>query len=269
MLKVFFKENIIIAVLALLRTLAVVVLPLILYAFVSYSNLEDQNLYRGLSIVGCLVFVKLVEPLSQRHWFFLARRPGMRLRSSLMVASYEKQLKLSSLGRKRHSTGEIVNYISVDAYRMGEFPCSWLLKMRCLDDDLKNENLNIDENETPNGSVRIEDGKFSWDPEFSLPTLSLINIGIQPGHKVAVCGLVGGGKSSLLYAVLGEMPKISGTIDVSGSIAYVAQNSWIQSGTVRENVLYGKPMNQARYDEVIKACALDKDINNFPHGDLT
>ncbi|CAL1360727.1 unnamed protein product [Linum trigynum] len=131
-----------------------------------------------------------------------------------------------------------------------------------LDHELKNENLNIDENETPNRSVRIEDGKFNWDPELPLPTLSLINLGIQPGHKVAVCGPVGGGKSSLLYAALGEIPKISGTVDVSGSgsIAYVAQNSWIQSGTVRENVLYGKPMNQARYDEAIKSSYDDVDI---------
>lgn len=44
------------------------------------------------------------------------------MRSALMVAVYQKQLKLSSLGRRRHSTGEIVNYIAVDAYRMGEFP---------------------------------------------------------------------------------------------------------------------------------------------------
>ncbi|GKB39349.1 ABC transporter C family member 8-like protein [Tanacetum coccineum] len=46
----------------------------------------------------------------------------MRMRSALMVAVYEKQLKLSNIGRKRHSTGEVMNYIAVDAYRMGEFP---------------------------------------------------------------------------------------------------------------------------------------------------
>ena len=39
-----------------------------------------------------------------------------------MVAVYRKQLKLSSSARRRHSAGEIVNYIAVDAYRMGEFP---------------------------------------------------------------------------------------------------------------------------------------------------
>ncbi|KAI9161471.1 hypothetical protein LWI28_017759 [Acer negundo] len=120
--KVYLKENIFIASCSLLRTIAVVVLPLLLYAFVNYSNRDEENLREGLAIVGCLIITKVVESLSQRHSYFDSRRSGMRMRSALMVAIYKKQLKLSSLGRKRHSTGEIVNYIAVDAYRMGEFP---------------------------------------------------------------------------------------------------------------------------------------------------
>ena len=54
-----------------------------------------------------------------------------------------------------------------------------------------------------------------------------------------------------------------------GSIAYVSQTSWIQSGTIRDNILYGKPMDKAKYERAIKACALDKDINSFDHGDET
>lgn len=49
----------------------------------------------------------------------------------------------------------------------------------------------------------------------------------------------------------------------------MSQTSWIQSGSIRDNILYGKPMDKARYDKAIKACALDKDISNFDHGDLT
>lgn len=58
-------------------------------------------------------------------------------------------------------------------------------------------------------------------------------------------------------------------VKVSGSIAYVSQTSWIQSGTIRDNILYGKPMETRRYNAAIKVCALDKDINDFGHGDLT
>lgn len=49
----------------------------------------------------------------------------------------------------------------------------------------------------------------------------------------------------------------------------MAQGSWIQSGTIRDNVLFGKPMNKAKYEMAIRCCALDKDIENFDHGDMT
>ncbi|CAN1785885.1 ABC transporter C family member 8 [Linum perenne] len=215
MFKVFFKENIIVGVLALVRTLATVVLPLLLYAFVNYSNLKEQNLYQGLSIVGCLIAIKLVESLSQRHLFFLARRSGMKMRSAMMVAVYEKQLKLSSLVLATlRGMGEPVRMIPECMSIMIQVQVSFnRVNAFLLDHELKNENLsrNESETETPNGSVRIEDGKFSWDPESTLPTLSQVNLRIQPGQKVAVCGPVGGGKSSLLYAILGEIPKITGS----------------------------------------------------------
>jgi ABC-type multidrug transport system fused ATPase/permease subunit len=58
-------------------------------------------------------------------------------------------------------------------------------------------------------------------------------------------------------------------VAVSGSVAYVSQTSWIQSGTVRDNILFGKPMNGEDYERAVKCCALDKDMDSFPHGDLT
>lgn len=58
-------------------------------------------------------------------------------------------------------------------------------------------------------------------------------------------------------------------VNVGGKIAYVSQTSWIQSGTIRDNILFGKPMDETRYKNAINVCALDKDIRNFIHGDLT
>ncbi|KAH1237782.1 ABC transporter C family member 8 [Glycine max] len=439
------KENILIAFWALLRTFAVSVSPLILYAFVNYSNSRDAkntNLKEGLSIVGFLILSKVVESLSQRHWFFYSRRSGLRMRSALMVAVYRKQLKLSSSARRRHSAGEIVNYIAVDAYRMGEFPwwfhIAWtstlqlvlsigilfgvvgvgvlpglvpllicglinfpfakilqncmaqfmisqderlrstseilnsmkIIKLQSWEDKFKNlvENLRAKEfiwlskaqimkaygsflywmsptivsavvflgcalfnsaplnagtiftvlamlrnlgepvrmipealsimiqvkvsfdrlntilldeeldgsdgnrrniNRSSINAVEIQAGNFVWDHESVSPTLRDLNLEIKWGQKVAVCGPVGAGKSSLLYAVLGEVPKISGTVNVCGTIAYVSQTSWIQGGTVQDNILFGKPMDKTRYENAIKVCALDKDIEDFSHGDLT
>ncbi|XP_023751709.1 ABC transporter C family member 8 isoform X3 [Lactuca sativa] len=367
----------------------------------------------------------------------------MRMRSALMVAVYEKQLKLSVLGRRRHSTGEVVNYIAVDAYRMGEFPMwfhigwscflqlflaigvlfsivgvgvlpglvpllicgllnipfakavqnsqlelmvaqdkrlrstseilnnmkviklqSWEEKFKKLiescretefhwlrdiqfkkaygtvlywmsptlvssfvffgcvllksapleaatiftilaalrsmaeparvfpdalsaliqvkvsldrinsflvDDELKDNRMERDQEleSSHDGAIRIQNGNFTWEPESPIPTLQNVNLEVKHGQKVAVCGSVGAGKSSLLYAILGEISKTSGTVGVSGSIAYVSQTSWIQSGTIQDNILYGKPMERSKYEKSIKACALDKDIEAFDHGDLT
>ena len=58
-------------------------------------------------------------------------------------------------------------------------------------------------------------------------------------------------------------------MSVLGSVAYVSQGSWIQSGTIRDNILFGKVMDKARYEEAVRVCALDKDIENFNYGDLT
>lgn len=69
--KVYFRENIFVAICAFLRTFSVVVSPLILYAFV---NNHEKDLFEDLCIVGCLVLAKLVESLSQRHCFFHSRR---------------------------------------------------------------------------------------------------------------------------------------------------------------------------------------------------
>ncbi|KAK8608369.1 hypothetical protein V6N13_023795 [Hibiscus sabdariffa] len=438
--KVYFKENVSIAICAFLRGVSVVSLPLLLYAFINYSNHSEGNRYEGLTILGCLVILKVVESLSQRHWYFSSRRLGMRMRSALMVAVYQKQLKLSCIGRRSHSTGEIVNYIAVDAYRLGEFPwwlhSAWslvlqlfmsigvliyvvglgalpglvpllicgvlnvpfanvlqkcqaqfmvaqderlrltsevlnnmkIIKLQSWEEKFKNlietrrenefkwltkeqisqaygtvlfwmsptiissviflgcayfgsaplnastvftvlatlrsmgepvtvipgalsvmmqvkvstERINAfllgdeQKSEAPRISLQnsdkrvvIQEGNFSWDAELTVATLRDVNLEVRKGEKIAVCGPVGAGKSSILHAMLGEIPKISGTVYVSGSIAYVSQTSWIQSGTIRDNILYGKPMDEEIYKRAVKSCALDKDIDNFDLGDLT
>jgi ABC-type transport system involved in cytochrome bd biosynthesis fused ATPase/permease subunit len=60
-----------------------------------------------------------------------------------------------------------------------------------------------------------------------------LNFEIKKGELIAVIGTVGSGKSSLLSALLGEMYKFNGTINVNGSISYVPQQAWIQNATVK------------------------------------
>ncbi|ERN15836.1 ABC transporter C family member 5 isoform X1 [Amborella trichopoda] len=124
-------------------------------------------------------------------------------------------------------------------------------------------------NELTKTAIEIKDGTFCWDPSSSRPTLSGIHMKVEKGMRVAVCGMVGAGKSSFLSCILGEMPKVSGEVKISGSAAYVCQSAWIQSGNIEENILFGSPMDKAKYKNVLHACALKKDLELFSHGDQT
>lgn len=113
----------------------------------------------------------------------------------------------------------------------------------------------------------IENGTFSWGGEDSI--LKNINLQVEKGKCVAVVGTVGSGKSSLISALLGEMDKISGRVNTVGKIAYVSQQAWIQNATVQDNILFGRSMDQKRYQQVINACALKPDLDILPGGDQT
>lgn len=120
-----------------------------------------------------------------------------------------------------------------------------------------------------NVAIEIKDGEFCWDPSSLRPTLSGLQMKVERGMRVAVCGMVGAGKSSFLSCILGEIPKISGEVRICGSAAYVSQSAWIQSGNIEENILFGCPMDKVKYKNVIHACSLKKDLELFSHGDQT
>ncbi|PPS11957.1 hypothetical protein GOBAR_AA08718 [Gossypium barbadense] len=63
----------------------------------------------------------MVETIAQRQWIFGARQLGLRLRASLISCIYKKGLVLSSPSRQSHTSGEIINYMSVDIQRITDF----------------------------------------------------------------------------------------------------------------------------------------------------
>ncbi|XP_027166717.1 ABC transporter C family member 14-like [Coffea eugenioides] len=118
-------------------------------------------------------------------------------------------------------------------------------------------------------AVEVEDGAFNWDEESREEVVKDLNFMIRKGELAAIVGTVGSGKSSLLASILGEMDKISGKLRVCGTTAFVAQTSWIQNGTIQENILFGLSMNQERYKEVLRVCCLEKDLDMMEFGDQT
>lgn len=89
------------------------------------------------------------------------------------------------------------------------------------------------------------------------------------GKLIAVVGVVGSGKTSFLSAMLGEMKKMRGQVEIKGSVAYVAQQAWIQNATLQDNILYGKKMDKCLYYKVLENCALVPDLEMLPAADQT
>ncbi|KAI7696126.1 Multidrug resistance-associated protein 1 [Sarcoptes scabiei] len=146
-------------------------------------------------------------------------------------------------------------------------------KKKVVKRNFKNENdVSAVINEPLLTEDNVQDNKITDVATTNLkPSLNSINLEIKKGSLVAVVGHVGSGKSSLLSALLGDMEYISGkvNIDPSSTIAYVAQQAWIQNVTLKENILFGSPFNKTRYDSVIEMCALKPDIAILPGGDET
>ncbi|XP_073446643.1 ATP-binding cassette sub-family C member 5-like [Dendrobates tinctorius] len=96
-----------------------------------------------------------------------------------------------------------------------------------------------------------------------------ISFSLQKGKLVGICGSVGCGKSSLILSILGQMTLLEGTMSVSGSIAYAAQQAWIFNASLKENVLFGEEYDEEKYKSTLDACCLYPDIQCLPDGDLT
>ncbi|KAH7836909.1 hypothetical protein Vadar_007286 [Vaccinium darrowii] len=119
-------------------------------------------------------------------------------------------------------------------------------------------------------AISIKDGFFSWESKAEKPTLSNINLDIPTGSLVAIVGSTGEGKTSLVSAMLGELPPVAdSSVVIRGTVAYVPQVSWIFNATVRENILFGSVFQPARYERTIDVTALQHDLELLPGGDLT
>ncbi|KAL8960706.1 MAG: hypothetical protein Q9193_002632 [Seirophora villosa] len=111
-----------------------------------------------------------------------------------------------------------------------------------------------------------------WGPSYDRPGYADENIG----------------KSLLLAAILGEVDKLSGIVRVPRApvdrfdqeanksnwiiefaVAFVAQIPWIENATIKDNILFGLPFDKDRYTDVLSSCALRKDLDMLPDGELT
>jgi ABC-type multidrug transport system fused ATPase/permease subunit len=125
-----------------------------------------------------------------------------------------------------------------------------------------------DQSSTPDGSMRLTDCDFAW-PDQTETVLRELTLRFDQGFHV-VHGKVGAGKSALLQALMGELDKLSGTMQIPNEMmGYCSQTPWLQSMSIRDNILFSAPFDEWRYKNVLDACELLPDLASFEHGDLS
>lgn len=130
----------------------------------------------------------------------------------------------------------------------------------------------------PKGHIVMENVNFSYNPEQKL--IQNFNLEVAPGQKVAIVGPTGCGKTTVINLLMRFYDINSGSIKIDGvdirdmtrkslreSFGMVLQETWLHAGTIRDNIVMGKP--DATDDEVIAAAKATKAhsfIKRLPNG---
>ncbi|PGH14094.1 hypothetical protein AJ80_06099 [Polytolypa hystricis UAMH7299] len=151
------------------------------------------------------------------------------------------------------------------------------------------------QNTSPADEISFENATIAWPAEDAEEVqdrfaLRELNLNFPSKALSVISGKTGSGKSLLLASILGESDILDGVVRVpvapplderfdhlatkdnwiiDSAIACVAQVPWIENASIRNNILFGLPFDQERYNKVLFACALEKDMEMFPDGELT
>jgi ABC-type multidrug transport system fused ATPase/permease subunit len=121
-------------------------------------------------------------------------------------------------------------------------------------------------------TVRAKSSKDESDAEASGTEFRLhgVSLRVAPGELLIVLGQVGAGKSTLLQGLLGEScGEGAASLTPRSRVAYASQNAFLLNGTLRDNILFGRAHDAARYAAVVSACCLLPDVASLPARDYT
>ncbi|KAK2001812.1 multidrug resistance-like protein [Colletotrichum falcatum] len=118
-------------------------------------------------------------------------------------------------------------------------------------------------------AVIMKTASLGWKSD-SDPVLNSLDFEVQDGQLVMLVGPVASGKSTLLQGLLGELPHVTGTIELSSHrISWCEQSPWLINETIRKNIICFSEFDTDFYRQVLKACDLEKDLAQLPEGDQT
>ncbi|KAJ3220431.1 Multidrug resistance-associated protein 4 [Clydaea vesicula] len=254
---------------------------------IKYSS---ANLNYAILLALGLIMTQVIMVSINNVGFYLVSKLGMQVRVSLITLIYEKLLTLNV--SHTSSTGLIVNLMSNDVQRF--FPRSIQMGAECLialkriqnflnldnkdnlgttlEDisiEVLRDHYSIKESEISNLVCVLNNASFIWKLDSfgkshsgkdTVEILHDISITISTGMLYGVCGP---GEMDCQYGFFARKKMVA---DRKLKIAYSSQTSWIFSGSIKDNITFGSVWDETWFNEVIIACAMDKDIDNLPDG---
>ncbi|KAI6099033.1 hypothetical protein F5141DRAFT_1144217 [Pisolithus sp. B1] len=174
-------------------------------------------------------------------------------------------LAVASVFSERPLTADVI-FPAISLFMLLQFPLAMFSQVtssviEAMVSELQQDaTTRVEKSSLSNGEVvlSIKGGEFAWTKSDVQPVLEDINLTVRKGEL-----------SRLLSAIIGDMRKIEGEVTLYGSVSYAAQNPWIMSATVRDNILFSHQYDEVFYNLVIEACALKPDLALLPQGDLT
>jgi len=118
-------------------------------------------------------------------------------------------------------------------------------------------------------AITLENNSFTWEKS-KTPFLKDIDLRVPRGSVTVCVGAVGSGKSMLLESILGEtICSLGPAPNCTSSIAYCAQQPWLENGTIQSNIIGVSRCDSKWYKTVNLACGLDADLQALERGDKT
>ncbi|KAF9175702.1 hypothetical protein BGX21_007199 [Mortierella sp. AD011] len=243
-------------------------------AFTSYTKLENKELTPAVAFTSMIIFFYLRGPLN-----ILPTMVTDILEALVSMKRIDAFLNEEEVSRySNNNNDEVVSIASAV-----QSPAILSQQVRTTN-TIGFTNATLRWHTRSSSAMLRNRGISSFGSNTGVFMLKNLTINFPVGKLSLVCGATGSGKTSLLMALLREMDLISGSVDlplattkvinpntglIPGTLAYVSQYPWLQQASIRDNILFGSPLELDRYQKVLEACALLPDLSIFEHGDLT